>query len=131
MSKIFTRKKNRLGILLIVLFTAVYLGYTKREYIEQIPIGCAFKAKALCAGVFRPGTGSGEDRRRGFGFSPMFKLFKASIDREKKSVSCSLLGTGLFKKTAVYVEGSPHSPVGRPRRNGPGHETGSPGSGTG
>ena len=81
-------------------------GYTKREYIEQIPIGCAFKAKAVCAGVFVSGPGVREDRApRTSGFNPVFKLLKAKIDLEKKTVTCSLLGTGLFKKKAVYVDG--------------------------
>ena len=105
MSRIFTRKRIVGGILLIVLICGGYFGYTKREYFAQIPIGCAFKAKALCAGVFVQGLDPETIAREDSGFSPMFKLFKASIDREKKAVSCSLLGTGLFKKTAVYIEG--------------------------
>ncbi|MGD0782426.1 MAG: serine hydrolase, partial [Candidatus Aminicenantales bacterium] len=69
------------------------------------PIGCAFKAKALCAGVFVQGLDAARIAAEDSGFNPVFKLFKANIDRQRKTVSCSLLGTGLFKKTAVYVEG--------------------------
>jgi CubicO group peptidase (beta-lactamase class C family) len=105
MSKVFTRKRVVRSILLIVLIAAGYFGYTKREYIEQIPIGCAFKAKALCAGVFVQGLDPERIVAEDSGFNPVFKLLKAKIDRDRKTVSCSLLGTGLFKKTAVYIEG--------------------------
>ena len=105
MRKLLTRKRIVVGLLLLVLIAAGYFGYTKRDYIEQIPIGCAFKAKALCAGIFVQGLDPKKIAAEDSGFNPLFKLFKAKIDRDKKSVSCSLLGTGLFRKTAVYIEG--------------------------
>ncbi len=105
MSSFFTRRRIVGTLLLIVLIAAGYFGYTKRKYIEQIPIGCAFKAKAICAGVFVQGLESEKIAAEDAGFNPVFKLLKAKIDLDKKTVSCSFLGTGLFKKTAVYVEG--------------------------
>ncbi len=105
MRAFFTRRRIVLTLLLIVLIAAAYFGYAKREFIEQIPIGCAFKAKTLCAGIFVQGLEPERIMAEDAGFNPVFKLFKAKIDRARKTVSCSLLGTGLFKKTAVYVEG--------------------------
>ena len=105
MSPLFTRRRVVRTLLLIILIAAGVFGYTKREYIEQIPIGCAFKAKAVCAGVFVQGLESEKIAAEDSGFNPVFKLLKTKIDLDKKTVSCSLLGTGLFKKTAVYIEG--------------------------
>jgi CubicO group peptidase (beta-lactamase class C family) len=105
MSRLLARKRIVRGILLLVLAGVVYIGYTKREYLEQIPIGCAFKAEALCAGIFVQGLDPERIAAEDAGFNPLFKLFKARIDRDQKLVSVSLLGTGLFKKTAAFVEG--------------------------
>ena len=43
MSPLFTRRRIVRTLLLFILIAAGVFGYTKREYIEQIPIGCAFK----------------------------------------------------------------------------------------
>ena len=49
------KKRIRRGVLLALLAAAAMFVYAKREYIQQLPIGCAFKAKAVCAGVFISG----------------------------------------------------------------------------
>ena len=94
-----------LGVVLVVIAALGILAYAKREFIEQVPLGCAFKAKSLCAGVFVQGLPPQTIEREDSGFSPTFSILKAKINYEKKSVTCSLLGTGLFAKTAVYIEG--------------------------
>lgn len=99
------KKRVRRGVLLVILAAAAVFVYAKREYIRQLPIGCAFKAKTVCAGVFVSGRDPETVAREDVGFNPLFKLFKAKVDREAKSVTCSLLGTGLFSKKAIYLEG--------------------------
>jgi len=99
------KKRIRRTLIVVVLAAVVLVVYAKREYIQQLPIGCAFKAKAMCAGVFIQGCDPGAVVREDVGFNPLFKLFKAKIDRGEKSVTCSLLGTGLFGKKAILVEG--------------------------
>jgi CubicO group peptidase (beta-lactamase class C family) len=101
--KIFNRKRVALG-LIFILVIAAFFGYKNKEYIQQLPIGCAFKTKALCAAVFISGRDPVTTEREDMGFNPLFKLFKAKIDRTEKSVTCSLLGIGLFEKKAVYVD---------------------------
>ena len=98
--KIFNKKRVVLGLIVIFIIVAFW-GYRNREYIQQLPIGCAFKAKALCAAVFVSGRDPAVTEREDIGFSPLFKLFKTRIDRAEKSVTCSLLGIGLFEKKAV------------------------------
>jgi CubicO group peptidase (beta-lactamase class C family) len=99
-------KKNIRRALIVVVLAAIALFvYAKREYIQQLPIGSAFKAKALCAGVFISGLDPETVAREDVGFNPLFKLFKAKIDREARSVTCSLFGLGIFKKTAIAVDG--------------------------
>ncbi|MBN1613734.1 MAG: serine hydrolase [Deltaproteobacteria bacterium] len=102
--KAFSSKRIVAGIIIILLAVAAYTGYAKREYIEQLPIGCAFKAKTLCAAVFVSGRESAVVEREDVGFNSLFKLFKAKIDRNEKSVTCSLFGIGLFEKKAIHVD---------------------------
>lgn len=102
---IFSRKRIALGLVVIFFVAAILAGYKNREYVDQIPIGCAFKAKTLCAAVFVSGRDPAVAEREDIGFSPLFKLFYATIDTGEKSVTCSLLGTGIFEKKAVHVDG--------------------------
>lgn len=102
--KVFTRKRIILGFIVILCAAALFAGYQNREYIQQLPIGSAFKAKTLCAAVFVSGREPGVVEQEDIGFSPLFKLFKAKIDRNEKSVTCSLLGIGLLEKKAIYVD---------------------------
>jgi CubicO group peptidase (beta-lactamase class C family) len=99
------KKRIRRGILFAVLAAVALVVYAKREYFEQLPIGCAFKAKAVCAGVFISGRDPDAVAHEDVGFNPLFGLLKAKVDRAEKSVSCSLLGTGIFRKKAILVEG--------------------------
>ena len=78
--KIFNKRRVVLGLIVIFIIVA-FLGYRNREYIQQLPIGCAFKAKALCAAVFVSGRDPAVTEREDIGFSPLFKLFKVKIDR--------------------------------------------------
>lgn len=103
--KIFSWKRILLVLAVIIVAAAIFAGYKNREYVDQLPIGCAFKAKALCAAVFVSGRDPAVAEREDIGFSPLFTLFYATIDREEKSVTCSLLGTGIYKKKAVHVDG--------------------------
>ena len=103
--KIFTVKKAILGLVLIFVLAAAIGVYKNREYVQQLPLGCAFKAKALCAAIFVSGRDAAAVESEDMGFNPLFKLFTPKIDMSKKTVSCSLLGTGIFKRKAIYVEG--------------------------
>lgn len=94
-----------LGLLVLVLAGGGILASANREFIEQVPLGCAYKAKALCAGLFVQGLPAATIEREDAGFDPTFSLIKARVDERRKSVTCSLLGLGLFSKTAVYIEG--------------------------
>ena len=102
--KILTKRRIILSFIIILITAAVIGGYKNRQYIDQLPIGCAFKAKTLCAAVFVSGRDAATAEKEDIGFNPIFKLFTAKIDRDKKSVTCSLLGTSLFEKKAIYVE---------------------------
>lgn len=102
--KIFTKKRIIVGLVIILITAAIYIGYKNWGYVEQLPIGCAFKAQALCAAVFVSGRDPVVVEREDTGFSPLFKLFMAKINREEKSVTCSLFGTGLYEKKAVHVD---------------------------
>ena len=88
--KIFNKRRVVLG-LIVLIFIIVFVGYQKREYIQQLPIGCAFKTKALGAAVFVSGRDPTVVEQEDIGFNPLFKLFKAEINRTEKSVTCSLL----------------------------------------
>jgi CubicO group peptidase (beta-lactamase class C family) len=103
--KIFSRKRIVLGLMVIFFVAAILAGYKNREYVDQLPIGCAFKAKTLCAAVFVSGRDPVVAEREDIGFSLLFKLFYAKIDTGEKSVTCSLLGTGIYEKKAVHVDG--------------------------
>ena len=94
-----------LGAALAVIAALAVAAYTNREFIEQIPLGCAFKAKALCAGLFVQGLPAQTIEREDSGFSPTFGILRARIDPVRRSVTCSLFGLGIFAKTAVYIEG--------------------------
>ena len=100
---IFNNKRVIWG-LIVILVIAAFFGYKNKEYIQQLPIGCAFKTKTLCAAVFVSGRDPVTTEREDIGFTPLFKLFKAKIDRAEKSVTCSLLGIGLFENKAIYVD---------------------------
>ena len=52
--KIFNRKRVALGLIVILVIVAFFV-YKNKEYLQQLPIGCAFKTKALCAAVFVSG----------------------------------------------------------------------------
>ena len=99
------KRRIRRTLIAVALAAIVLIVYAKREYIQQLPIGCAFKAKAVCAGVFIQGRDPEAVAREDVGFNPLFKLFKAKIDRGEKSVTCSVLGLGLFRKKAIIAEG--------------------------
>ncbi len=102
--KIFTRKRVVSALVVIFVVAAVF-AYRNREYVQELPIGCAFKARALCSALFVSGRDPAVAAREDVGFNPLFKLFHATIDRADKSVTCSLLGTGVFEKKAVDVDG--------------------------
>lgn len=72
---------------------------------QKLRMACAYKAKALCNGVFVSGLDPRRLSREDVGFNHFFHLARARVDRERRSVSCSILGTGLFRETAVHVDG--------------------------
>jgi CubicO group peptidase (beta-lactamase class C family) len=100
--KFFTKKRIWLGIIVFVLAVAVYFGYTNREYVQQLPIGCGAKAELLCSGIFVSGRDEASVLSEDVAFHPLFKLFKPKIDYNEKSATVSLWGLGLFKKKAIY-----------------------------
>lgn len=103
--KIFTAKKTVLILLFIFILAAAIGIYKNNAYVQQLPLGCAFKAKALCAAIFVSGRNAETVEREDMGFNPLFNLFTPKINMNKKTVSCSLLGTGIFKRKAIHVEG--------------------------
>lgn len=100
--KLFTRKRIWRGILILVLAAAVYFGYTNREYVQQLPIGCGAKAELLCSGIFVSGREEASVLSEDVAFHPLFKLLKPKVDYQEKSVTVSLWGLGLFKKKAIF-----------------------------
>lgn len=103
--KIFTAKKAVLILVFVFILAAAIGIYKNSAYVQQLPLGCAFKAKALCAAIFVSGRDAETVEREDMGFNPLFKLFTPKINMNKKTVSCSLLGTGMFKRKAIHVEG--------------------------
>ena len=101
--KIFTGKRIALGLIVILVIVA-FFGYKNKEYIQQLPIGCAFKTKALCAAVFVSGRDPVTIEQEDIGFSPLFKLYRAKIDRVEKSVTCSLKEAEQAMAQALKVE---------------------------
>jgi hypothetical protein len=100
--KFFAKKRVWIGIAVLILALVVYVGYTKREYIQQFPIGCGAKAQLLCSGIFISGRDEASVLSEDVAFHPLFKMLKPKIDYKEKSVTVSLLGLGLFKKKAIY-----------------------------
>jgi CubicO group peptidase (beta-lactamase class C family) len=94
-----------IGVALLLVASLAVTGYLKREYVEELPLACAFKAKTLCAGIFLQGMPQSKLEAEDIGFDPAFSLVKARIDSAGKRVTCSILGTGLFAKTAVLIDG--------------------------
>ena len=72
---------------------------------DLLRICCAMKAKTVCDGVFLSRRDQRAVEREDLGFHPLFRFARAVVDRAVRSVSCSLLGTGLFRATAIFVEG--------------------------
>ncbi len=100
--KFFTKKRIWLAIVILLFAAAVYFGYTNRESVQQLPIGCGAKAELLCSGIFVSGRGEASVLSEDVGFHPLFKMLKPKIDYQEKSVTVSLWGLGLFKKKAIY-----------------------------
>ncbi len=103
MSKLRT-KRVVLALLVLILAAAVFF-IVKNRYLQLISIGSGSKAKILCSSVFLSGRDPAVVEAEDIGFHPLFKIFKAKVDYEAKSVTCSLLGTGLFEAKAVYRDG--------------------------
>ena len=103
-------KKLRPGRIVLILFVlliaaGVYV-IVKNQYLRQMPIGTGSKScKIMCSSVFSSGRDPAVVEAEDLGFHPLFKIFKTKVDYENKRVTCSLLGTGLFKAEAVYREG--------------------------
>jgi hypothetical protein len=104
MAKHRFRRRIILGLLVLLFAAGAYVGYKNREVIEQLPIGSGAKAKTLASALFLQGRDEATVLAEDVGYHPLFKYFKAKIDRENKTVSVSFLIPGLFKKTAVYLD---------------------------
>jgi len=68
-------------------------------------LACAYKARALCNGIFLSGLDARRLCREDAGYKLFFRFARARIDRVRRRVECSILGTGLFRETAVHVDG--------------------------
>jgi CubicO group peptidase (beta-lactamase class C family) len=68
-------------------------------------LATAYKARVLCNGVFVSGLAPRRLSREDAGYKFFFHLAWARVDRERRRVTCSILGTGLFRETAIYVDG--------------------------
>ncbi len=72
---------------------------------KLLRLACAYKARALCNGVFVSGLDPRRLSREDVGYKVLFRLARARVDRQRRSVECSILGTGLFREKAVHVDG--------------------------
>lgn len=100
----FTRKRVVRIMLFLVLAAIVGFGYANRDYIRPLGIAAGFKARILCTGVFVSGRTPESVLSEDIAFDSRFGMLKPKIDYEKKTVSASLFGTGLFKNAAIYNE---------------------------
>jgi CubicO group peptidase (beta-lactamase class C family) len=100
--KIFTKKRIWIGLLIILLAGLVYLGVTYAPYLQQGPIGCGYKAKMLCSGIFVSDRNPETVVEQDLSFHPLFDLIKTEVDFENKEVKSSLLG--LVKAKAIYID---------------------------
>jgi len=100
--KIFTKKRIWIGLLIILAAGLVYLGITYAPYLQQGPIGCGYKAKLLCSGVFVSERNPESIMEQDLAFHPLFDLIKTEVDLDQKQVNASLLG--LVKAKAVYLD---------------------------
>jgi CubicO group peptidase (beta-lactamase class C family) len=98
------RRRVVLVVLVLLLAAGAYFGYRNREFIEQLPIGSGVKAKTLATSLFLQGRDEAVVLAEDIGYHPLFKHFKAKVDREKRTVAVSFLVPGLFKKKAVYLD---------------------------
>ncbi|MCX6566082.1 MAG: serine hydrolase [Candidatus Aminicenantes bacterium] len=97
-------KRIVLALLVLILAAGAYF-VAKNQYLQLMSIGTGSKAKILCSAVFLSGRDPAIVEAEDLGFHPLFKIFKAKVDYDEQSVTCSLWGTGLFKAKAVYREG--------------------------
>ena len=100
--KFLTKKRVWIGIAVLILAIVVFVGYAKREYIQQLPIGCGAKAQLLCSGIFVSGRDEASVLSEDVAFHPLFKMLKPKINYKEKSVAVSVLGLGLFNKKAIF-----------------------------
>ncbi len=100
--KIFTKKRIWIGFLIILAAAIIYLGVTYAPYLQQGPIGCGYKAKILCSGVFVSNRNPETVMEQDLAFHPLFDLIKTDVDYENKEVKASLLG--LIKSKAIYID---------------------------
>jgi len=100
--KIFTKKRVWIGILVIVCGLLLYLGITYSPYLQQGPIGCGYKAKTLCSGIFVSNRSPQSIIEQDLSFHPLFNLIKTDVDFDKKEVEASLLG--LAKGKAIFID---------------------------
>ncbi|MHB8056166.1 MAG: serine hydrolase domain-containing protein [Candidatus Aminicenantales bacterium] len=101
------RGTKRIVLTLLVLILAAGVSFVaKNRYLQMISIGTGSKAKIMCSSVFLSGRAPAVIEAEDLGFHPLYKLFKVKVNAEAKSVTCSLLGTGLFESKAVYREGA-------------------------
>ncbi|MFW6140648.1 MAG: serine hydrolase domain-containing protein [Acidobacteriota bacterium] len=98
--KIFTKKRIWIGILIILAAGLVYLGVTYAPYFQQGPIGCGYKAKMLCSGIFVSDRNPESIIEQDLAFHPLFDLIKIEVNYDQKEVKASLLG--LVKARAIY-----------------------------
>jgi CubicO group peptidase (beta-lactamase class C family) len=76
-----------------------------RILFRMLRLACAYKARALCNGIFVSGLDLRRLSREDIGYKLFFHFARARIDRQRRRVSCSIFGTGLFRETAVHVDG--------------------------
>jgi CubicO group peptidase (beta-lactamase class C family) len=98
------RRRVGLGIVAVLLLAAAVFVYSKRDFFPQLPIGSGVKAKLLCSALFVSGRDEASALNEDVAFHPLFKILKAKVDRNEKSVTVSLWGLGLFKRKAIFIE---------------------------
>src|SRR5229473_1758198 len=92
-------------LLVLAVVLAAALGWVLRYFVRLAPVAAGYKAKVLCSAIFvsrrdldpRFAPDVSADSYR------IFRLFRARVDHDLRTVTCSWLG--LWPRTAIYRPG--------------------------
>src|SRR5712692_3719060 len=92
-------------VIVLAVVLAAALGFLLRYFVRLAPVAVGYKAKVLCSAIFvsrrdidpRFAPDVSADSYR------MLRLFRARVDHDLRTVTCSWLG--LWPRTAIYRPG--------------------------